>query len=199
MRAQSSTVLADALRPALPLPGWLAVSTQVATGTLAIALSAQVHFHLPGNPVPVTLQTLAVLLVGAVLGSQRGAFATVAYIAAGACGLPLFSAGGMGLAKLAGPTGGYLLGFIAAAWVSGRIAESGADRRIGTALLGMLAGNTVIYLFGLPWLMLYVGIERALPLGLYPFIIGDVVKVAFAGMLIPGAWAAVKQLIPGCD
>ena len=188
MSTQSSTVIADAMRPALPVPVWLVTATQVATGALVIALAAQVHFYLPGTPVPFTLQTLVVLLTGAALGRRNGTLAVVVYIAGGALGLPLFSAGGFGLAKLAGPTGGYLLGFIAAAWLAGLIAERGGDRRLGSALPGMLAGMVVIYACGLAWLGLFTGYDRVFTLGLYPFLAADLAKVGAAGLLLPGFW-----------
>ncbi len=90
-----------------------------------------------------------------------------------------------------GPTGGYLVGFVAAAYVTGWLAERGWGRRAGTTLLAMLLGNAIIYAFGLPWLTLAVGVERALPLGLYPFILGDLLKLALATTLLPSGWKAL--------
>jgi len=148
--------------------------------SVLIALAAQVAIPLPFNLVPVTGQTFAVLLVGALLGSRRVALSLLAYLAEGVVGLPVFAGGSGGLARLLGPTGGYLLGFVASAWVVGWLCEQGWGRRVKTALLAMLAGNIVIYLCGLLWLAHFVGAERVLALGLLPFIPGDLVKLALA-------------------
>jgi biotin transport system substrate-specific component len=138
--------------------------------------------------VPLTGQTFAVLLVGALLGSRRGSLSLLAYLAEGAVGLPVFAGGSGGLARLWGPTGGYLVGFIAAARMVGWLCERGWDRRVRTAALAMLIGNGVIYLFGLPWLAHFVGAERVLALGLLPFMPGDLVKLALAALALPSGW-----------
>lgn len=156
-------------------------------GSLVVAASAQISFHL--DLVPITGQTFGVLLVGMALGSRRGALALAAYLAEGAAGLPVFAEGKLGLATLLGPTGGYLLGFVAAAWLVGLLAERGFDRSLFTTLAAMAAGNIVIYAFGLAWLQTFTGgLEGALAAGLYPFLIGDVVKALLAALLLPGAW-----------
>jgi biotin transport system substrate-specific component len=157
------------------------------------ALAAQVTVFLPFTPVPITGQTLAVLLCAAALGSRRGAIAQLAYLGAGSAGIPVFAAWGRGLPI--GPTGGYLLGFVAAAYVVGLLVERGWDRRMRTACLAMLAGNAVIYAFGLPWLALFVGgpLGKVLALGLWPFILGDLVKIALASALLPSAWTLVSR------
>jgi biotin transport system substrate-specific component len=129
-----------------------------------------------------------VVLVGALLGSRRGALCMATYVAQGAIGLPVFAGGTSGLAVLAGPRGGYLLGFIAAAYVTGLLAERGWDRRVGTTLVAMLVGNAAIYALGLPWLAAFVGAKAALPLGLYPFVAGDLLKLALAGLALPSGW-----------
>jgi biotin transport system substrate-specific component len=148
-------------------------------GALLIALSARARMPLPFSPVPVTLQTLAVLWVGAQLGARRGALATLVYLGGGALGLPCFAGGG-----LLGPTGGYLLGFVAAAHLVGTLFERGWGRRPTTALAALLLGNGVIYAVGLPWLTAFVGARPALALGLLPFVPGDVAKALCAlGML----------------
>ncbi len=189
--SQRTAVLADVLCP--PSRGLSVVwsAALVAAFALLIALSAQVFIPLPFTPVPVTLQTLTVLLAGVLLGSRRGAAAAVVYVGAGALGLPLFAAGGAGLARLAGPTGGYLLGFIAAAFAAGWLAERGLDRRVATMVIAMLAGNAVIYACGLPWLALYVGLGNVLALGLVPFIVGDALKILFAAAVLPASWRAL--------
>jgi biotin transport system substrate-specific component len=157
-------------------------------GSVLIGLMAQVAIPLPFTPVPITGQTFAVLLVGALLGSRRGALSAGLYLAEGALGLPVFAGGSGGLARLFGPTGGYLLGFVVAAGVVGWLCESGWDRRLPTAILAMLIGNGLIYLFGLPWLARFVGPERALAAGLWPFLAGDLIKIALAALALPLAW-----------
>lgn len=183
------TTYADVLRPSTR---WKALAYDAALifgGSLFVALSARVTIPLPFSPVPVTGQTLAVLLTGALLGSRRAALCLLAYLAEGIAGLPVFALGETaGLARLMGPTGGYLIGFVAAAYVTGLLAERGWGRRAGTALLAMLAGNATLYVLGLSWLSLFVGLERALPLGLYPFIVGDLLKLIVATTLLPTGW-----------
>ncbi len=160
--------------------------------SLFIGLMAHVRLPLPFTPVPITGQTFAVLLVGAALGSRRGAAAGLAYLAEGAAGLPVF-AGGAGPAYLLGPTGGYLLGFIAAAFLTGRLAERGGDRRFATAWVGFLLGEAAIYALGVPWLAHFVGFPQAVAMGLLPFIVGDIVKAIAAGLLLPAAWRLVGE------
>ena len=161
--------------------------------SLFIALLAQVRIPLPFTPVPITGQTLGVLLVGAALGPWRGAAAVLTYLTEGLLGLPVFAGGGAGLAHLLGPTGGYLVGFVAAAWVAGALAERRLDRRGRTAWLAFLLAEVALYLPGLAWLALYVGPQRALALGLYPFILGDLLKALLAGALLPTAWRWVGR------
>jgi biotin transporter BioY len=135
-----------------------------------------------------------VLLTGVLLGSRRGSLSVLAYLAQGIAGLPVFAPGGApGLTRLLGPTGGYLLGFVAAAYATGLLAERGWDRKMTTALLAMLIGNAIIYAFGLPWLALFVGIEDTLPLGLYPFAGGDVLKAVLAAALLPVGWKLLNR------
>ena len=159
----------------------------VIAGSLLVALLSQVRVQAGFSPVPITGQTLAVLLVGATLGSRRGALAMLTYLAEGAIGLPVFAGAG-GAARLVGPTGGYLVGFVVAAFIVGWLAERGWDRRPLTTALAMLAGNSTIYLFGVSWLAIMVGSDKALPMGLYPFIVGDVLKLALAMALLPAGW-----------
>jgi len=154
-------------------------------GSLLIALSAQISFTLPFSPVPFTGQTFGVLLAGTLLGSRRGALAVMAYLAEGASGLPVFAGGAFGPAYFFGPTGGYLLGFIPAAYVSGWLAERGFDKRVWSMALAMLAGTAVILTLGAAWLAVLVGAERALTLGVLPFLAGDVVKILAATLALP--------------
>ena len=165
----------------------------IVIGSLLTALAARVTIPLPFTPVPITGQTFAVLLTGAVLGSRRGAASMALYVAQGLAGLPVFAGGKAGLAVLLGPTGGYLIGFIVAAFVTGWLAEHGWDRRPLTTALAMVLGNVVIYLFGVSWLAAFVGVERAPLLGLVPFLPGDLFKILLATLALPGAWALVRR------
>lgn len=178
----------------LPGEGLWREALLVLGGSVLIALAAQVAIPLPFSPVPVTGQTFAVLLVGALLGSRRGALSLLAYLAEGAVGLPVFAGGGSGLPWLLGPTGGYLVGFVAAAFVTGWLTERGWDRRIHTTALAMLIGNGVIYLCGLPWLARFVGADRVLALGLWPFVPGDLIKLALAALALPSGWKLMAQV-----
>jgi biotin transport system substrate-specific component len=164
----------------------------VVAGSLCVAGMAQVRIPLPFSPVPITGQTFAVLVVGASLGSRRGVASLALYLLLGLLGLPFFAGGTSGLSVLLGPTGGYLIGFIIAAWLVGLLAARGLDRKIPSALLAFLAGEMVIYLFGVAWLSLYLGILHAIIAGFLPFLIGDAIKLAAAGFVLPAAWALVK-------
>lgn len=155
-----------------------------------IALTAQVV--IPLQPVPITGQTFGVLLAGALLGSKRGAIAVLVYLAQGAMGLPVFAGGTAGFSRLAGPTGGYLIGFVIAAFAVGWLSEKGWDRRFTTTAISMLIGNAIIYALGLPWLATFVGWESVLKAGLFPFIPGDLLKVILAAVALPHGWAWVS-------
>jgi biotin transport system substrate-specific component len=166
----------------------------VVAGSAIVAALAQVSIPLPPSPVPITGQTFAVLLVGAALGSRRGAASLALYLVEGSLGLPVFAEGKAGLAVLLGPTGGYLAGFIAAAYVVGYLAERGLDRRWVTALIPFLLGEAVIYLFGLPRLAAFVGVDNVLAFGLWPYLLGDAIKLILAAIAFPAGWALVKRL-----
>ena len=153
----------------------------VFVGVFALAISARIS--VPFWPVPLTAQTLAVLLVGAMLGPARGALAVVTYLAAGAAGLPVFAAGG-GVAYFAGPTAGYLVGFIPAAWLAGTLVPRWKGR-IGGLAAALTLATGAIFLFGLGWLSLFLGIGRELFMaGLVPFLPGAGLKIALAGLAI---------------
>ncbi len=182
----TNATVADVLRPGRIWRAGFYDIALIIGGSLIIALSARVAI---GWPVPVTGQTFAVLMIAALLGSRRGCFAVIAYITEGTAGLPVFAHGRFGFAVLLGPTGGYLAGFIAAACIVGLLAEKGWDRRIGTTVLAMILGNIAIYAFGLLWLCRLTGISTTvLTVGLYPFIIGDLMKIALAAILLPAGW-----------
>lgn len=164
-------------------------------GSLLVAAAAQIS--IPLQPVPITGQTFAVLLVGMALGSRRGALALTLYLAQGVAGLPVFAEAKFGLATVQGPTGGYILGFIAAAWLVGVLAERGFDRNLLTTLAAMVAGNVVIYVCGLVWLQPVIGSwEATLKAGLYPFLFGDAIKAVLAALLLPSAWKMTKPSSP---
>jgi len=163
----------------------------VLAGSLLIALLAQLA--VPIGPVPVSGQTLGVLLVAAVLGPRRGVLAVTTYLAEGALGAPVFAGGRAGLIVLAGPTGGYLAGFIGAALVVGWLCRAGMDRRPWTVFVTMAAGSAVIYLFGIMWLSRFTGWSAVLPVGVYPFLLGDAMKAAIATLLLPVAWSMLRR------
>jgi biotin transport system substrate-specific component len=163
----------------------------VAGGALVVALASQIV--VPLTPVPVTGQTLAVLLVGAALGARRGALSLLAYVAAGAAGLPVFAGGAAGMARLTGPTAGYLVGFIAGGAAVGWLCQRGWDRSPGSTFLAMLLGQLLIYIPGVAWLAGLTGLRPALAAGLAPFIFGDVLKAALAALLLPYTWHVLRD------
>jgi biotin transport system substrate-specific component len=173
--------------------GWLRDLTLIVLGTLFVAALAQVKIALPFTPVPLTGQTFAVLLVGATLGSKRGAAALALYIAVGTLGLPVFAGGQAGLAYLSGATLGYLIGFVLAAYVIGLLAERGLERSVRTSLLPFFVGTVIIYACGIAWLAVVLGsLSKAFAAGLLPFLIGDTLKLVAASLALPAAWKFVK-------
>jgi biotin transport system substrate-specific component len=182
--------LADA---AWPRAGLLLNALLIVGASLLTALAAQIAVPLPWSPVPVTGQTFAVLLTGAVLGARRAFLAQLLYLAEGAAGLPFFAGGAAGLVKLMGPTGGYLVAFPFAAALTGLLAERGWDRRFATMAAAMLLGSTVIFGLGLAGLSRFVPADGLLAAGLWPFVPGDLVKSALATLAFPGAWAWVHR------
>ncbi|MGO9269900.1 MAG: biotin transporter BioY [Terriglobia bacterium] len=155
--------------------------------SLLTALLAKIRIPLPFTPVPLTGQTFAVLLAGAALGSRRGFLSQALYLAAGAAGLPVFAGGGATVAYLLGPTGGYLWSFPLAAALLGWLVERGAGRRVWTLALGLVLSDAVILTVGALWLFGIFGVvsRQAWLQGLYPFVAGDVLKVAFVGLTLP--------------
>ena len=156
--------------------------------SLVTALSAQIAVPLPFSPVPLTGQTFGVSLSGALLGPRLGALAMLLYLAEGGLGLPFFAGGTGGTARLLGPTGGYLLSYPLAAWITGALAVRGWDRRPPTMLAAMLLGSLVIYALGAAFLSRFVGIHHALWMGVLPFLPGDAVKALLAAGLLPLGW-----------
>jgi biotin transport system substrate-specific component len=166
----------------------------VLAGSMVLTLSAKVQ--VPFYPVPMTLQTLVVLLIGVAFGWRMGVATVLAYLAQGAMGLPVFAGTpekGLGLLYMAGPTGGYLVGFALAAAVTGWLAERGLDRTVIGTAVAMIAGTVVIYACGLVWLSNFVGIEKAVAFGMTPFLFGDLVKVALATATLPMIWKLINR------
>ena len=180
------------------LSGVIRASAVVFVAALTAA-AAQISIPLPFTPVPFTLQPMVVLLGGAVLGPRLGFISQMMYLAVGAAGLPVFAASPVlppGVFRLIGPTGGYLLSYPIAAFLTGTLAERGFDRRYLTSVLAMAAGLTVIFACGVMWLAFFarpaaVGISAALQTGLYPFLPADIVKVLVAATIMPGTWRIV--------
>jgi biotin transport system substrate-specific component len=183
LRRPRTPVLADLIPGALARDFLL-----VAGGAGMIGLLAQVAIPIPGTPVPITGQTLGVLLVGAAFGWRRAAATVALYAALGIAGVPWFAHGGSGYS---GASFGYIIGFLVAATAAGWLAERGADRTVLKSLPAMLTAEVIIYAFGLPWLALATGLSfgETLSQGLVPFLIGDAVKAALAAGLLPAAWA----------
>jgi biotin transport system substrate-specific component len=165
----------------------------IAGGAAFVGLAAQVAVPLPFTPVPLTLQTFAVLLTAAALGSVRGVLAMLVYAIVGIAGVPWFAEGSSGFSA---PSFGYILGFIAAALVVGRIAEGGATRTPLRSAGLMVVGNLVIYAVGVTWLKFAIDVDwaTAIALGLTPFLIGDAIKIAVAAGLLPATWAGLRKL-----
>jgi len=167
----------------------------VVAGALFIYLTARVSIPVPGSPIPITGQTFGVLLVGGALGLRRGSVAVALYVLLGVVGLPFFAEGKGGLSVLWGARGGYLIGFVVAAAVVGRLAELGWDRRIGGAIGAMFVGSVIIYGIGLPWLMVVTGspLEETIADELMPFLFWDAVMLVLAAALFPVAWWVVGR------
>lgn len=160
-----------------------------------VALLAQIRIPLPFSPVPITGQTLGVLLSGSLLGSRLGATSMLLYVALGAIGLPVFTGGNGGIEYLQGATLGYLAAYPIVGLLTGWLAERGWDREVSTTVVAMVLGSAVIYLLGAGWMAfgLGMGIEQALVLGVIPFLIGDAIKLAIAVAVLPGGWALLGR------
>src|SRR5438477_1591042 len=163
-------------------------------GSALIAIAAQIAIPIPGSPVPLTLQPLAVLLVGVILGSARGAAAAALYILEGVSGLPVFAQGHGGVIWLTGPTAGYLLSYPLASWTAGWFSEHGWGSTLVRSITGMLIALAVIYAGGWSWLALIVGPQAAMTMGIVPFVIADIIKIALGGALLPYAQRLVARV-----
>ena len=187
--------LIDTLWPAAAMkPLRLAVLTIAGAALLTIAAKIQVPFY----PVPMTMTTFAVLVIGMAYGWRLGAATVILYLAQGAAGLPVFAGTpekGIGLAYLAGPTGGYLLGYAVAAAACGWLAERGWDRNVILTAIAMLVGNVLLYVPGLLWLGVLFGWDKPiLEWGLTPFVLGDLTKLALAAAVLPLAWKLLRRV-----
>jgi len=185
--AKPETLVATALAPL----DWTRSVALVFVFSLLTALAAQVS--IPLLPVPITGQTFAVLLTGALLGSRLGAAALILYLVEGACGLPFFSGGTGGLHMLLGPTGGYLVAFPAAAFITGAFAEHGWDKKFIAAVAAMAIGSVVILLTGWAWLSQFMPPAIAWHAGVTRFIVGDIIKILLAAAVLPTGWYLLNR------
>ncbi len=163
-------------------------------GSAVMALSAKIA--IPFYPVPVTMQSLAVLLIGAAFGARLATATVVLYLVEGALGLPIFAgtpAHGVGLPYMLGPTGGYLVGYVLAAFAVGVFAERGADRSVPKLLGAMTLGHAILFAAGYGWLAHLIGAEAAWTGGVMPFLLGTVVKTLLAALLVPSVWNLIGK------
>lgn len=186
-----TALIADAAWP-LSTSGTLFRSGVLAlAGSLLLAICAQVQ--VPMWPVPMTMQTFAVLLIGLAYGPRLGAATVALYLAEGAIGLPVFAGLAGGAHHLIGVTGGYLFGFVVAAGVVGLLAERGWSHSMLATALAMIIGSAIIYLLGVGWLASFLGLDQAIKLGMLPFLAGDAVKAALAALALPVAWRCLGR------
>lgn len=186
--------LASALWPSSTKTGALRAAVLMVLGTVALWLSAKIQ--VPLIPVPITMQTLVVLVIGVAYGWKLGGATMLLYLAEGAVGLPVFAGNwseGGGVHHLYGPTAGYLIGFAVAAAICGSLAERGWDRSLLKAGAAMVIGNLVIYALGLTWLAIQIGMADALKYGLLPFLVGDALKIVLGACLLPGTWRLIGR------
>jgi biotin transport system substrate-specific component len=193
------TTLTDALDATLAATLWPAQrSSRIARaaalavgGALALTLSAKIQ--VPFIPVPMTLQTLVVLVLGAAFGARLAAATVALYLLEGLLGLPVFAGAVAGPAYVAGPTGGFLLGFLIAAALIGFLAERGWDRSWGRLVAAMTLGHVAIFALGFGWLAVLIGPEKAFALGVAPFALATIVKTLLAAALVGAAWGATGR------
>jgi biotin transport system substrate-specific component len=186
------TIYADILRPNVKKEALVYDLILIFGASVFIALSAQFAFNVSFSPVPITGQTFAVILTGSLLGSRRGALAVVVYILEGIAGLPVFAQAHFGMVHLLGPTGGYLIGFIPAAFICGYLAERGWGRLLPSAIGMMLIGTIVIFAFGLIWISVIFKTENVLVIAFYPYLSGALLKIFLAALLYRSAWRFAK-------
>jgi biotin transport system substrate-specific component len=181
---------------ALPRSNLITDALLVLAGTGLVAGAAQISVKLPFTPVPITGQTFAVVLVGASLGALRGTASLMVYLWLGVAGAPIYAHHDSGWNVITSASGGYIVGFVLAAALTGFLAERGWDRHFSSSVSAMLTGNVIIYLVGLPWLavVLNTNLEKTLEYGLYPFVPGDIFKLYLAAAVLPTAWRLVARV-----
>ena len=192
--SQNYPTLAAALAPDKTSPSLVRACVIAFLGTLLLTASAKIQ--VPFWPVPMTMQTFAVLLLGAALGPRLGTATVLLYLAEGAAGLPVFAGTpekGLGLAYMAGPTGGFLAGFVPGAFIVGWLAERGWDRSVPRLFLAMLLGHTAIFACGVLWLSQLVGFDKAWAGGVAPFYVATLFKTALGACLVPAAWRLIRR------
>lgn len=189
----SAPAHARTLADRLGSTSWTRDALVVLGASLVIGVAAQLEIRLPWTPVPVTLQPFLVFLVGAALGSRRAGASVLAYLVQGTMGLPVFAGGAAGVAHLLGPTGGYLIGFLPAAFAIGWLAERGWDRSPALAFAAIFVGSVIVFACGLARLAAFVPPEQLLHAGLYPFVVGDFLKMAAAAVLLPSVWKLLDR------
>lgn len=190
---RADTLIGAALAPL----DWTRSVGLVIVFSLFIAAAAQFAIHI--GPIPITGQTFAVLLTGALLGSRLGAAAVIAYLIEGAIGLPFFAGGGAGIVRFFGPTGGYLVAFPAAAFVTGAFAEHGWDKNYPQAVAAMAIGSAIVLLGGWAWFTILTSTPpvAAFQIAVWQFLPGDVIKIALAAAVLPTGWALLKRKASG--
>jgi biotin transport system substrate-specific component len=195
--SHASTILDQVSMRAASVNAWTGVQLlSVLFVAVLTAAAAQLSFPLPFTPVPFTIQPMIVLIGAAALGSSLGAVSQIIYLTLGIVGFQVFAYSPdlpQGFARLAGPTGGYLMAYPIAAFVTGLLAERGFDRRYLTSIVAMGVGLSVVFLGGVLWIARTAGLQTALATGLYPFIIIDVIKVVAAGLVLPTAWKFLRH------
>jgi biotin transport system substrate-specific component len=179
----------------LPRSSAITKALLITGGAIFLGALAQIAIPVPGSPVPVTGQTLGVLLLATAYGANMGAATFALYLAIGFAGAPVFAGHGHGIERLVGPTGGYLVGMLISSWVLGALAGRKWDQKLFSAISTMLIGDLIIFSFGLIWLHQYTGKDWAwtFSAGLTPFIFGEVLKIAIAGTSLPTVWKFVAR------
>ncbi|QIE42961.1 biotin transporter BioY [Rhodobacteraceae bacterium SC52] len=177
----------------LPTDSWFAKLALVLAGSFLVAVSARAE--VPMFPVPMSLQTLAISLIGLTYGARLAGATLLAYLAQGAVGLPVFAGGGAGVAYMMGPTGGYLLGFVGMAWLTGLMVERGFGRGLPRLVVAALVPATLLFVPGVAWLWAVTPLDLngAIAAGMLPFLLGGVVKSAVAAMIAAGGWQALRS------
>jgi biotin transport system substrate-specific component len=195
--SHASTILDQISMQAASSNAWTGVRLlSVVFVAVLTAAAAQLSFPLPFTPVPFTIQPMIVLIGAAALGSRLGALSQILYLTLGIAGLPVFAHSPelpQGFARLLGPSGGYLMAYPIAAFVTGLLAERGFDRRYFTSIVAMFAGLSIVFAGGVSWIARLAGLDVALATGLYPFILVDVIKIVAAGLVLPTAWKLLRH------